>query len=687
MALNLNDPQVYMQVKKRVADMGLDVNEFDKYIQKKQSIESMAQNVTGGFQSLQDIPVEQRSAVAEALRLSGQQPPDTSTSASDRKFIASSETGMTAVDKIRNILDTDKEKEGLEERKKLLLKTIPMSLGARDLSYWEQQAIDVIGRLRTGAVINDDEEKRFADLMPSILDDDKLIKEKLDTLDREFARVAKKDPKQFIQSLVGEDGGGGIDLSAFSQYASEKDKSSGATKSKSASGYVSGSELDKLYEQLPLGNKPSGSKSNAIKQEPGQDNDLIKNILLKGADVAPAVGAAVGGFGGGVSGSVLPVAGTLGGSVLGGALGGSVGYTIQQNIRRLLGETQGVDEYGVESLKGMGEEATKAAISEAIGYGAGKVVGWGLKGGNLIIRGIGNTIDEIPLKQFNIKPLDQKNFYQKFKQPMEDFIVKNGYFGDDGVSALTKDIDAGQATFDNLFKNKGVEVPVKEVVTQFKNKIDDLAGVQGATTRVKQYAKDLTKEIDNFVDVYGINNTIPADELSKLRGVVDDLVSPKEWVENPVLKKVYTDLRRIYNDSIKSVVSKRLVGDGSEEAIKQLDEVGAELSKRYDLLEMINDRQFSGSSSPISKTVLSALLAGSGIGGTMLGGPAGGIGAAGGVLALEQILKNKGVQKGVYQAGKMATNVGTQATNPAISAAAAPAGGASAILLQKLLGL
>lgn len=664
MAINYTDPQTVQKLRQKAIQDGLDIKQFDSWITQKVDQENALKGVESGALELTQISDPSlRYAIASQANL--QQNPGRDLTEYQRKF----SLGRDAAEKALGLLESKSATTGPVDT--TIQKLQELTGGTRGTDFRANLALanTALKSAFLGTGQSSKEIEGLIDAVSNPYQQEDVLKTKLTQLIELINnQVPQTSKKKTVNAEVSDNN---------SPVKTPIDSNN--------NDYVSGSELSDLISKLSTQPTTGENIKPPTKNGGGeQEDNILKKLLLKTADVAPAVGGALGGFGGGVIGSPIPVVGNLAAGAAGAAVGAGAGYTIQQNIRRLLGERENVDAYGVESLKGMSEEATKAAISEAVGFGVGKIAGWGLKGGNLIIRGIGKQIDEIPLKQFNIKGIDEKNFYQKFKEPIEDFVVKHGYFGENGVTDLVDDIDKGQAVFDNLFKSQDVEVPVKEVVNQFKSKIDDLARVRGATTRVRDYARDLTKEIDNFVDVYGIENTVKASELSKLRGVVDDLVSKKEWLENPVLKKVYTDLRRIYNDSIKETVSKRLIGDGSEATIKSLDEVGAELNKRYDLLEMIDNRQFSSGSSPITKGALSTVL---GIGGTAVGGLPGGVAGAGGVYLLDMLLKNPKVLKGLYQTGKLGTTVAEKATSPAVSSATAPVGGAGSVLLSKILGL
>jgi len=72
----------------------------------------------------------------------------------------------------------------------LLLADLPGSLGARTLATARREASDVITRLRTGAALNENEEKFYLKQLPNSFDGDKTIQYKMGLLRTLFSRMS-----------------------------------------------------------------------------------------------------------------------------------------------------------------------------------------------------------------------------------------------------------------------------------------------------------------------------------------------------------------------------------------------------------------------------------------------------------------------------------------------------------------
>ncbi len=79
---------------------------------------------------------------------------------------------------------------GVFDKSQLQLAAIPLSLGARDTATALKEAADVITRLRTGAALNESEQKFYSGQLPSYLDSEKTVKYKLDLLKSLYAGAA-----------------------------------------------------------------------------------------------------------------------------------------------------------------------------------------------------------------------------------------------------------------------------------------------------------------------------------------------------------------------------------------------------------------------------------------------------------------------------------------------------------------
>lgn len=121
-----------------------------------------------GLEELETGTVKDKSA--EAARLEG---------------IISS--GTSSLSELRKIIDPKPEKVGLEGRGELFKAKLGFGLAVDELTNLS----DVIGRLRSGAAINEAEEKRFKKLLPSPLKSEKRIRRDLERLRNELSFVAK----------------------------------------------------------------------------------------------------------------------------------------------------------------------------------------------------------------------------------------------------------------------------------------------------------------------------------------------------------------------------------------------------------------------------------------------------------------------------------------------------------------
>ena len=103
-------------------------------------------------------------------------------SAEQQKVIANVDSGLSSINTIRQQLATDKN---------ILAKAaLPGSLGARTWTSAVGNAADVIGRLRSGGAINEDELKTFKSFLPQLGDNQKDINYKLGELEKLFNQIA-----------------------------------------------------------------------------------------------------------------------------------------------------------------------------------------------------------------------------------------------------------------------------------------------------------------------------------------------------------------------------------------------------------------------------------------------------------------------------------------------------------------
>jgi hypothetical protein len=69
------------------------------------------------------------------------------------------------------------------------------AVGTNEYDAARQQVVDVIARLRTGAAISRTEEQRFLKFLPQPFDSPAVREQKLGYLERQFQRVAERNPQ------------------------------------------------------------------------------------------------------------------------------------------------------------------------------------------------------------------------------------------------------------------------------------------------------------------------------------------------------------------------------------------------------------------------------------------------------------------------------------------------------------
>lgn len=82
--------------------------------------------------------------------------------------------------------------------------------GTGEYSAAVQNAVDAIGRLRSGGAINADEEARFREFLPGAFDDQDTIRYKLGTLNNIFARFANPQPATDLAGALMQQQSGGL---------------------------------------------------------------------------------------------------------------------------------------------------------------------------------------------------------------------------------------------------------------------------------------------------------------------------------------------------------------------------------------------------------------------------------------------------------------------------------------------
>lgn len=389
-----------------------------------------------------------------------------------------------------------------------------------------------------------------------------------------------------------------------------------------------------------------------------------KSTVERLAEAAPVVGGMVGGttgaMVGGTAGSIVPGAGTAAGGILGGGIGTTIGTAaggaVENIIKTLAGKQ---DKKPEEQLMEVGKEsATAGAIDVATAgllHGAGKVV-------KPVLQTIARGVENIPLKSVRVNPSQLTNWTKKHQQDLAKWMVEKKILGENSIDLAAKQASILQSQFDNMAMNGNITIPLSDLRVRFAEEIADLAGatLQGGKTKItpafnKGIAKKVLQEWDNILTQarqMGVENVTPK-MLTEFRRNIDEVI-PKSQFIDPSVNNIAVRTRRILNDVIQGGIDKRLLGTKEGLSLKQL---GQELSKYYDFLEIARRQENLGKGSLV--TNLTRLLSGGGGGtiGALVGGVPGAVvgGTAG--LATEAALRSPSVLKGVYQTGKAVEEV------------------------------
>lgn len=389
-------------------------------------------------------------------------------------------------------------------------------------------------------------------------------------------------------------------------------------------------------------------------QQPTQTGSKLKSAMLAVGNAAPvALGTAAGVGGsilGGIGGSVVPGAGTAAGVIVGGgagtAIGTGAGVAIQNMIQDIAGEQ---DESSKDQLLSASKQAATAGILDVATAGLFKAAG---SAGNLILKSASKFVDDIPLKSIRINPSQISKFVRKHGQDVADFMIKNNILGENSIDIAATKASKLQDAFDNLAMNENITIPVKNLKQRFADEIRNLAGV--STTGVKEkivpkfntgIAKSVLDEWDNIMKQLDGVDSITPKQLTEFRRMIDEVIPDSQFIEHSV-KNVAVRLRRIMNDTVQEGIDKRLIGEAGGQSLKQL---GGELSKYYDFLEIAEKQSGLGRGNLVAN--LPRILSGSGGGaiGGMIGGVPGAAIGAGAGLAIEELLKNPEVLKNIYK--------------------------------------
>ena len=555
-------------------------------------------------------------ALVELQKIAGGVPTEEPLSAEASRLKGTIESGLASIESLDNILNPDKEKPGLEGRGRLTTRALSFGLGARELGTEITNLSDVIGRLRSGAAINKDEEKRFLKMLPGPLDPDDVIETKLDRLRTELNAVAT-----------------GIGIKSEKKI----DKEEQTVAEQATGGFQS-------VEPSALESMSFGQQEPEIPQEEGR----VREVAEKVAGATPLVSSIAGGLAGSVAGPA--------GMIVGGAGGYMAGDIVKQTIRTALDKQDKPVEQQIEDrVKGT---VADAAWSVA-GLGIGKFVLQPLaKGGGWILKSLVKGVNDFPLKGIRVNPSQLTKFSIKHGEDMAEFMTKRGFLGEDAIELAAKDAAKFQQNFDAIALNKDIKIPIESLGNRFAEEITDLAG--GGKRVVPSVARDISekllKEWQSISDQAARQgrNFITPEELTLFRRTIDDLIPDSQFIE-PTIKNVGITLRKIMNDVVAEPKGANLLGIGEKNTMKEL---GRELSKLYDFLKIAEKQSGLGRGNLVAN-IPKLFLGGTGaMLGLRIAGPGGAIlGGLGGLVG-EMSLKDPEILKILLKAAQAGQKVG-----------------------------
>jgi outer membrane lipoprotein SlyB len=387
-----------------------------------------------------------------------------------------------------------------------------------------------------------------------------------------------------------------------------------------------------------------------------------KSFIEKVANASPVAGGIIGGITGGLlggtAGSVVPGAGTVAGGIAGSgagtALGTAGGGVIKNTMLDLFGKQK---QKPMEQLKDVVKQSAIAGATDVATAGVLKGAGKILKP---VAKTVGKIVDDIPLKSIRINPSQLTKWNSKHGGDLSGWMVKNKILGENAIDIADKSADNLQSQFDNFALNENLTIPVTKLRQRFADEIRNLAGVtkEGVKTDiVPSFNKDIASKvlaewdnISNQLTQMGVDNVTPK-QLTLMRRAIDEVIPKSAWT-TPTIKNTALRLRSMLNDVVTEGIDSRLIGNKSGLSLKEL---GKELSKYYDFLDVAERQSNLGRGSMVANLPRILSSGGAGTIGALLGGVPGAIvgGTAG--LAGESLLRDPNVLKGIYQGGKVAS--------------------------------
>lgn len=358
------------------------------------------------------------------------------------------------------------------------------------------------------------------------------------------------------------------------------------------------------------------------------------SLLNKGLDdilnvALPTGGAVAGGGIGALLGALVPGADATGVPEVAGAIGGSsVGGGAGQALADFLsGKKPGADVAVTAALSGAGEGA---------GAGLGALLG---KTGSAV----GDYGTSLISKNLNLTPKMSSDVAKDMGvKSISDFLSKEGLQGANYEKVATA-AEPIQTKFDAIANDPNLKIDPGKIVDGFDKQIKQLQTSILPSDQAK--AKVLDQIGSNFIDRFGDQTSVGADQITALRRQVDTGV--KDFGADPLVASAGNLTRNILQKSIQD-----------SDTTSTLKPLGQKLNQYYTLLSKAEPRQFASTGKPL----LSAKDAITGFIGNMFGGPP----AAAAGIGLEKILGSapgtKAVSKGAITLGNILKSGALQKT-------------------------
>lgn len=436
-------------------------------------------------------------------------------------------SGTSSLGELEGIIDPDPGKKGLEGRGELFKAKLGFGLATDEITNLS----DVIGRLRSGAAINDDEEKRFRKLLPSPLKSEARIKRDIERFRNELEAVAKA---------------AGIDISGVSERTEAQQAAQKATGKKK----IGDIAVDRIQNVNTLGEQPEvAPEEDSIAREIVKDLTSPSTILSTAGDIAgevigvPAAAATFGVVNPITASAGLSAAGEFAGNLIEDLISGNE-LDFEKATKQaatagvIAGATPAVIKVGVKAFRPL-LKAPGKIIEKLIGRNLTKLGNSVLQttGGEALERGI-NVFDEMGARGLAILPRKEALF--KIADDLN--IAEKGI--KEGIEKAGNPIVMKMSELRSLFKNA-----IEEVLDQSdKNALANLE----ETVLKKVRGKDIN-----------------AEQALSIKREIFRKSAGRESAANPAKNKI----AQAVNDSLKTSVDAAKKGLREEEILLYMEKI------------------------------------------------------------------------------------------------------------------